>query len=186
MDRPVEVRRIEARPTEARRTPLHRRGCRSAGRRGFTIIELLIVIGILLAIGGLVLVNVLGASEKADAGNAKIQMQAIEGALEQFRVEMKRWPTEEEGIAVLWSSGTLESDDERSKWGGPYLKKPVPKDVWGNEWIYRQPSEIEGLDYDLISLGPDGEEGTEDDISIHEGRTSEDGTVEDDFEAMGG
>ena len=54
-------------------------------RRGFTILELLIVIGILLAIGGLVLVNVLGASEKADAGNTRIQLQAFEQALEQFK-----------------------------------------------------------------------------------------------------
>ena len=155
-------------------------------RRGFTILELLIVIGILLAIGGLVLVNVLGASEKADAGNTRIQLQAFEQALEQFKAEMKRWPSEEEGIVVLWSASNLEDDDDRERWGGPYLKKPAPTDLWGHEWIYRQPSEIEGLDYDLISVGPDGEEGTEDDISIHEGRTSEDGMVEDDFEAMGG
>ena len=153
-------------------------------RRGFTILELLIVIGILLAIGGLVLVNVLGASEKADAGNTRIQLQAFEQALEQFKAEMKRWPSEEEGIVVLWSASNLESDEDRDRWGGPYLKKPAPQDLWGNDWIYRQPSEIEGLDYDLISVGPDGEEGTEDDISIHEGRVGEDGSMEEDFGAM--
>jgi general secretion pathway protein G len=157
---------------------------RPSARRGFTIIELLIVIGILLAIGGLVLVNVLGASEKADVGNTRIQLQAMESALEQFRVEMKRWPTEEEGIASLWSSSGLDEDD-RSRWGGPYLKKPVPKDAWGSEWIYRQPSEIEGLPYDLISSGPDRQEGTDDDISVHDGRVGDDGTVADEFGAMG-
>jgi general secretion pathway protein G len=153
-------------------------------RRGFTILELLIVIGILLAIGGLVLVNVLGASEKADAGNTRIQLQAFEQALEQFKAEMKRWPSEEEGIVVLWSASNLEDDDDRERWGGPYLKKPAPADLWGHEWIYRQPSEIEGLDYDLISVGPDGEEGTEDDISIHESRDGEDGSLDEDFGAM--
>ncbi len=155
-----------------------------SARRGFTILELLIVIGILLAIGGLVLVNVLGASEKADVGNTKLQLQAFEGALEQFKAEMKRWPSEEEGIVVLWSSSTLDSDEDRERWGGPYLKKPAPRDLWGNEWIYRQPSEIEGLDYDLLSLGPDGEEGTDDDISIHESMVGDDGSLEEDFGAM--
>ena len=170
------------------RTPTRIRSARGLrhvhGRRGFTILELLIVIGILLAIGGLVLVNVLGASEKADEGNTRLQMQAIEQALEQFRVEMKRWPSEEEGVAVLWSASNLEADEDQDRWGGPYLKKPAPEDLWGNAWIYRQPSEIEGLDYDLISVGPDGEEGTEDDISINESMVGEDGSLDEEFGSM--
>ncbi|MBM4107002.1 MAG: type II secretion system protein GspG [Phycisphaerae bacterium] len=160
------------------------RSSRRRVRRAFTILELLIVIGILLAIGGLVLVNILGASEKADVGNARLQLQAFEQAMEQFRAEMKRWPSEDEGIAVLWTSSSLESDEDRERWGGPYLKKPAPKDLWGHEWVYRQPSEVEGLEYDLLSVGPDGEEGTEDDISVHEGRVGEDGSVDEDFGDM--
>jgi len=106
-------------------------------RRGFTILELLIVIGILLAIGSLVAVNVLGASEKADLKLARAQLQAFESAIEQFRVEMKRWPTEEEGLAVLWSKEALANDDDKAKYGGPYLKEPKPKDTWGNVWVFR-------------------------------------------------
>jgi general secretion pathway protein G len=140
-------------------------------RRGFTILELLIVIGILLAIGSLVAVNVLGASEKADLKLARAQLQAFESALEQFRVEMKRWPTEEEGLAVLWSKEALANDDDKARYGGPYLKEAKPKDAWGNVWVFRVPSTIlEGQPFDIVSNGPDGQEGTEDDISNHDGR----------------
>jgi len=140
-------------------------------RRGFTILELLIVIGILLAIGSLVAVNVLGASEKADLKLARAQLQAFESAIEQFRVEMKRWPTEEEGLTVLWSKEALANDDDKAKYGGPYLKEPKPKDTWGNVWVFRVPSTIlEGQPYDIVSNGPDGQEGTDDDISNHDAR----------------
>jgi len=140
-------------------------------RRGFTILELLIVIGILLAIGSLVAVNVLGASEKADLKLARAQLQAFESALEQFRVEMKRWPTEEEGLTVLWSKEALANDDDKARYGGPYLKEAKPKDAWGNAWVFRVPSTIiEGQPFDIVSNGPDGQEGTEDDISNHDGR----------------
>ena len=131
-------------------------------RRGFTIIELLIVIGILLAIGGIVLVNVIGAQDRADVGVTKVQMQGIEDGLQRFRVDMKRWPSEEEGVAVLWSSGGLEDEEDSSKWGGPYLQKPAPNDQWGSAWVYR-------------------EEGTDDDLNIHDSIAGEDGSLDDEF-----
>ena len=144
---------------------------KSVRNRGFTILELLIVIGILLAIGSLVLVNVLGASEKADLKLARAQLQAFENALETFRVELKRWPTDEEGLSVLWSKEAIATDEDKAKYGGPYLKEPKPKDTWGNAWIFHAPSTvIDGANFDIISIGPDGQEGTEDDISNHDGR----------------
>jgi general secretion pathway protein G len=151
-------------------------------RRGFTILELLIVIGILIAISGLILVNVLGSSEKADKSLALVQIKAFEGALETFKAEVKRWPTEEEGLAVLWSRDALQEEADRAKWGGPYLKEPKPNDTWGNAWIYRQPSQIiEGFAFDIVSLGPDGQEGTEDDITNHDGKKGEDGEIDESF-----
>lgn len=153
--------------------------------QGFTILELLIVIGILIAIAGLVLVNVLGASEKADRKLCLAQIKGFEGALEAFKVEMKRWPTEEEGLAALWSKDAISADEEKSKWGGPYLKEPKPKDNWGNAWLYRVPSEIEGLPFDIVSFGPDGQEGTEDDISNHDDKKNADGEVDDSFRDFG-
>lgn len=151
-------------------------------RRGFTILELLIVIGILIAISGLVLVNVLGASEKADKKLALAQIKAFEGALETFKAEVKRWPTEEEGLSVLWSRDALQEEADREKWGGPYLKEPKPKDTWGNAWIYRQPSQIvEGFPFDIICLGPDGQEGTDDDITNHDDKKNAEGEIDESF-----
>jgi hypothetical protein len=94
---------------------------------------------------------------------------------------MKRWPSEDEGIAVLWSSTNLDDEGDVDAWGGPYLEKPVTTDQWGSEWIYQNPSEVEGLPYGLVSIGPDREEGTEDDLSIHDDIVGEDGVVDDEF-----
>lgn len=162
----------------------HRQRARARGRtvrRAFTILELLIVIAILLAIGGIVLINVLGAQDRADIGVTKVQMQALEDAMMRFKADMKRYPSEEEGVAVLWSTNALDDEEQADAWGGPYLQKPVAQDQWGNEWVYRNPSEIESMPYDLVSIGPDQEEGTDDDISIHDDVLGEDGEVSDDF-----
>ncbi len=154
-------------------------GTRVVRRRAFTILELLIVIGILLAIGGLVLYNVLGASERADQQMTKARIKDFERALEAFRFDMKRWPSEEEGLAVLWTSERLDSEDETGNWQGPYLKEPNPRDIWGTEWIYRQPSQVrDERPYDIISAGPDRQEGTEDDITNHDDRAGD----QDDFD----
>lgn len=138
-------------------------------RRGFTLLEVMIAIAIVLAIGGLVLYNVMGASDKADIRLTKVAIQNMERALDTFKSEMKRWPTTEEGLAALWSKEAIQDEEELSKWGGPYLTEPKPKDTWGHEWIYRNPSEIdESKPYDIVSLGPDGQEGTDDDIANNE------------------
>ena len=144
-------------------------------RRGFTILELLIVIGILLAIGGLVFVNLIGAQEKSEVGTSRLQMQELERGIESFRFDMKRWPTEEEGLAVIWSKDAVSSEEDQAKYGGPYLKNPAPKDAWGREWIFNIPSETEGLDFDIVSIGADGEEGTDDDITNHDARKAAEG-----------
>lgn len=155
---------------------------RTNRRGGFTILELLIVIGIILAIGGIVTVNLMGMSDKADTNLTKVKIQNVGRALDNFKLDMKRYPTEEEGITVLWDKEVLEDEDDTSKWQGPYLEEPAPKDTWGFEWVYRSPSEVEGVAYDLISVGPDGEEGTDDDLSNLEGRVGADGEpLDDDF-----
>jgi general secretion pathway protein G len=102
-------------------------------RRGFTILELMIVIGILLAIGGLVAVNLLGASESADLKLTRAQLQTFEKALGEFRIEMKRYPSEEEGLAVLWSKDALADEDDKARYTRTYLTEPKPKDTWGHE-----------------------------------------------------
>ncbi|MEE2896468.1 MAG: type II secretion system major pseudopilin GspG [Planctomycetota bacterium] len=161
--------------------PSTRRRARRTARRGFSLLELLIVIGIILAIGGLVAVNLLGQQERADSGTTRIQIQNLNTALEQFKVDLKRFPSEDEGLAVLWDKELLEDESDLDKWQGPYLSQPVVRDMWGSEWVYRNPSEIEGVAYDIVSVGPDKEEGTDDDLSSNDARMDADGEMRDEF-----
>ena len=109
-------------------------------RRAFTLIELLIVIAILLAIGGLVVVNLIPRGEQAKMDLQRVQFDQIDNAMKQFRLDMNRWPSEEEGIEALWRRDSLEDEEQSERWRGPYLETPVTEDNWGNELIYRNPA----------------------------------------------
>ena len=136
-----------------------------ARRRGLTLIEVLIVIAILLAIAGLVIVNLLPQKEHADIDLQKVQLASIEDALQMFKLNMKRYPTDDEGLAALWDKSVISSEEESGNWSGPYLAKPIIKDTWGSALVYKSPSDNNPAGYDLISPGPDKQEGTSDDIS---------------------
>lgn len=160
-----------------------RANARRHRRRGFTLLELLIVIMILLALGSLVLVNLMGVAEQSDVDLQTVQFDSIDEAMNRFKLDMKRYPSEEEGLQVLWNSEALQSENDLNQWRGPYLENPVREDQWGNELIYRNPSEIrEGDYYDLVSIGPDGEEGTDDDITNHDRYLNEEGEMGSDFD----
>lgn len=137
---------------------------RVARRRGFTLIEVLIVIAIVLALGALVGVAVLNRKDTADADLARIQLKSIEQGLKYFYVDYGRYPNDEEGLAVLWDKEVLDPDADATKWSG-YLEDPLPRDTWNNEWGYTGEDPEYGEKYDLWSFGPDGEDGTEDDIN---------------------
>ena len=126
-------------------------------------------------------INLLGQQERADSGTTRIQIQNLNTALEQFKVDLKRFPSEDEGLAVLWDKELLEDESDLDKWQGPYLSQPVVRDMWGSEWVYRNPSEIEGVAYDIVSVGPDKEEGTDDDLSSNDARMDADGEMRDEF-----
>ncbi len=144
---------------------------------GFTLIEVMIVIAIILLLAGLVGVTLFKQKDEAKAGTVQIQMRNIESALKEFRRVYDRWPNDDEGISVLWDQESLDPEAPESKWK-KFLEKPVPNDGWGNEWGYRQVSENGDEDqYDLWSFGPDGEEATEDDITSWV--SSEDGSFDD-------
>ena len=152
-------------------------------RRGFSLFEVLIAIAIVLAIGGLVAVNLLPQKEEADADLTRTQINTLETALKMFKLDMKRYPTEDEGLRALWSKDAIEDEDEAGNWGpSPYLEDPLPEDTWGNEWFYTDQSEnLEGM-YEIISYGPDGEEGTDDDISSLDSKRDADGEIGEEFE----
>lgn len=146
-------------------------------RRGFTLLEVMIVIVIILAILGFVGANLLGQRDKAGKDMVMIQMRLIKDALSRFNVDVGRFPTDEEGIKALWDKSVLPEEDQ-GKWTAAYLSEPAPTDRWGSPWGYRQVGEKgpEGW-FDLWSYGADKQDGTADDIDVWEGKgRSGDGT----------
>ncbi len=128
--------------------------------KGFTLIELLIVMVILGMLAALVGPRMFGKVEKSKQKAAKAQISLFETTLDTYRLDVGKYPTTEQGLKALRSKS-----GESDKWDGPYLSKEVPKDPWGNEYIYESPGEHG--EYDLISMGADGSQGGKgDDIDI--------------------
>lgn len=135
--------------------------------RGFTLIEVMIVIAIVLALTAIVGLAIFGRKEQADVSLAQTDINTMKQAMKLFRLDFNRWPTDEEGVTVLWDKAVLDPESDESKWN-KYLEEPMPADRWGNEWGYRQISEREDdSEYDLWSYGPNGEDenGEGDDIT---------------------
>lgn len=129
------------------------------GRRAFTLLELLVVLGILALLATLVAPRVLSRLQEAKPVQTRQQIANADTALASFRLDVGRYPTTQEGLESLI---TRPSDIEESKWKGPYLaRKAMPRDGWGNELLYRKPGKEEGMEYEVYSLGADGEEGGE-------------------------
>jgi general secretion pathway protein G len=134
------------------RTPCGAARLRQAPARGFTLLELLVVmviIGLLAAYVGPKYFAQLGKSERTVA---KAQIEAFEKALDTLRLDVGRYPTTEEGLASL-----LAKPAAALAWNGPYLKKNIPPDPWGHPYIYRSPG-TKG-EYDITSIGKDGQPG---------------------------
>lgn len=119
---------------------------------GFTLLELLVVMVIIGLLVGYVGPRYFAQVGKSEVKAARSQIDALEKALDQMRLDTGRYPTTEEGLAALSSRPA-----DMGKWDGPYLKKAVPLDPWGHPYVYRQPGEHG--EYDLLSLGKDGQPG---------------------------
>lgn len=135
-------------------------------RRGFTLMELLIVLGILVMLAALAVPRLLGTRKKAKLNLAESQVGLLRGALEHYALDNETFPTTEQGLQALsHAPADSEEGSAASAWGGPYLNKDLAKDPWGNEYQYAYPPERGSGDFpDIWSWGPDGEDNTEDDI----------------------
>ena len=120
--------------------------------RGFTLLELLVVVAIIGLLVGYVAPRYFGQIGKSEVTTAKAQIDALDKALDQYRLDTGRYPTTELGLNAL-----VQRPQDEPKWNGPYLKKNVPLDPWGKAYLYRAPGE--NGDFDIVSLGKDGQPG---------------------------
>lgn len=122
--------------------------------KGFTLIEIMLVVIIIGVLTAMVVPKLAGRGEQARAAAAKLDIEANYAmALEAYRMDMGRFPTTEQGLSALIEKPSESAD----KWQGPYLKrKKDVKDPWGNDYIYLAPGEENPDEYDLSSYGKDG------------------------------
>lgn len=127
-------------------------------RRGFSLIEMLIVLGIIALIAGFVVGNLGGIFGGAQVDTAKTFVESsLEAPLMQYKLHTGSYPSTAEGISALLSAPTSKA----TKWRGPYIKQ-IPEDPWGNPYQYRFPGTKNTGSYDLYSWGPDGTESADD------------------------
>ncbi len=118
----------------------------------FTLLELLVVVAIIGLLAGYVGPKYFGQLGKAETKAARAQLDGLEKALDQYRLDVGRYPSTEQGLNAL-----MVQPSGATKWLGPYLKKGIPPDPWGRPYLYKSPGEHG--DIDLYSYGRDGSQG---------------------------
>jgi len=126
-------------------------------RAGFTLIEILVVILVLGVLAALVAPNVFQHVGSSKTAAAKSQLELIGSALDAYRLDNDRYPSTEQGLAALYRAPA--AAPQPRNWRGPYLKKSVPADPWGGQYVYRSPGTDPENPYELLSYGRDGKDG---------------------------
>jgi len=122
-------------------------------RRGFTLLELLVVMFILVLLAGVVTVVVTKRMEEAKRAKAVADIHVLEQAINVYYLHNKDYPTTLEALR------TKPTSEDLPKWDGPYIEKPIPDDPWGNPYVYNPKGEHNPDSFDLSSLGADKNEG---------------------------
>lgn len=125
---------------------------------GFTLLEMLVVLVIIGLLAGLVGPRLFGKVDESKVKTAQTQVKMLRGALETYRLDLGRFPSEQEGLSVLYSPPV--DPQLKSRWKGPYLDEQVPLDPWGHPYQYGFPG-AEGQPFALYSQGADGRPGGE-------------------------
>jgi general secretion pathway protein G len=125
-----------------------------ARSQGFTLLELLVVMVIIGLLAGIVAPQYFAQLGKSNAKVARAQIESFGQALDQYRLDVGQYPTTEQGLGSL-----RKQPQQLTRWQGPYLKREVPLDPWGRPYVYQAPGSHG--DYDLVSLGADGQAGGE-------------------------
>ena len=131
-------------------------------QRGFTLVEMLLVLVILATLAAVVVPKFAGRSKQAKVTATKSQISNLEIAIDSFEIDMGYFPKAGNDLRDLVAEPNSNNVQD---WHGPYLKKGIPRDSWGNDYVYNYPGKMNIGSYDISSGGPDMKTGTDDDIT---------------------
>lgn len=131
-----------------------------ARHRGFTLLEVLVVIVVIALLATFVAPSLFRNVDNAKVATARAQIESFATALDTYRLDNGRYPTTAQGLDALWQKPAV---DPPANWREPYVRKAIPLDPWGRAYVYVAPGTVNPSGYDLLSYGADGKEGGEGD-----------------------